>query len=120
MLRIVSLICPADRIVWDVGHQAYVHKILTGRGGEFSRLRQYGGLSGFPRPAESLLRLLRGRAQQYLPLGSAGDGPRQGFAGKGLSGCRCDRRRRDDRRVAYEALNDAGRKKQRLIVILNE
>lgn len=42
--------CPADRIVWDVGHQAYVHKILTGRGGEFSRLRQYGGLSGFPRP----------------------------------------------------------------------
>lgn len=35
--------CPADRIVWDVGHQAYVHKILTGRGGEFSRLRNTAG-----------------------------------------------------------------------------
>ena len=39
---------PEDRIVWDVGHQAYVHKILTGRADRFSTLRQKGGLSGFP------------------------------------------------------------------------
>ena len=44
---------PEDKIVWDVGHQAYVHKILTGRKDKFETLRQYGGLSGFPRSSES-------------------------------------------------------------------
>lgn len=44
---------PEDKIVWDVGHQAYVHKILTGRKDKFETLRQYGGLSGFPRASES-------------------------------------------------------------------
>jgi len=44
---------PQDVIVWDTGHQAYVHKILTGRAGEFDRLRQHGGLSGYPSRAES-------------------------------------------------------------------
>ncbi|HBE78750.1 MAG TPA: 1-deoxy-D-xylulose-5-phosphate synthase [Firmicutes bacterium] len=44
---------PYDQIVWDVGHQSYVHKILTGRLAEFSTLRQYNGLSGFPKPEES-------------------------------------------------------------------
>ena len=42
-----------DRIVWDVGHQAYVHKILTGRKDAFDTLREYGGLSGFPKKKES-------------------------------------------------------------------
>src|SRR3954463_13812319 len=44
---------PKDRIVWDTGHQAYVHKILTGRRDGFDRLRQEGGLSGYPSRAES-------------------------------------------------------------------
>ncbi|GHT05890.1 hypothetical protein AGMMS49525_13670 [Bacteroidia bacterium] len=44
---------PYDRIVWDVGHQAYGHKILTGRREQFHTLRQFGGISGFPNPAES-------------------------------------------------------------------
>src|SRR3712207_6218647 len=44
---------PKDKIVWDVGHQAYVHKILTGRKGEFDSLRQFKGLSGFPKESES-------------------------------------------------------------------
>ncbi len=44
---------PQDKIVWDVGHQSYVHKILTGRKDEFSTLRQYKGLSGFPKESES-------------------------------------------------------------------
>ena len=44
---------PKDKIIWDVGHQAYVHKILTGRKDKFETLRQYGGLSGFPRASES-------------------------------------------------------------------
>lgn len=44
---------PYDRIVWDVGHQAYSHKVLTGRRDRFDTLRKLGGLSGFPNPAES-------------------------------------------------------------------
>ena len=42
-----------DRLLWDVGHQCYAHKILTGRRGQFDKLRQEGGLSGFPSPDES-------------------------------------------------------------------
>ena len=42
-----------DRLVFDVGHQSYVHKLLTGRRADFARLRQYGGISGFPKPEES-------------------------------------------------------------------
>ena len=44
---------PKDKIVWDVGHQSYTHKILTGRKDGFSSLRQYGGMSGFPKANES-------------------------------------------------------------------
>ena len=44
---------PKDKIVWDVGHQAYVHKILTGRAEGFDHLRQFGGMSGFPKAKES-------------------------------------------------------------------
>ena len=44
---------PKDKFIWDVGHQAYVHKILTGRADQFGTLRQYKGLSGFPKMAES-------------------------------------------------------------------
>ena len=44
---------PKDKIVWDVGHQSYTHKILTGRKDGFSSLRQYGGMSGFPKADES-------------------------------------------------------------------
>jgi len=45
---------PEDKIIWDVGHQCYTHKILTGRNEKFSSLRQYQGLSGFPNPEESI------------------------------------------------------------------
>lgn len=44
---------PEDKIIWDVGHQSYTHKILTGRKNEFNRLRKYGGMSGFPKRRES-------------------------------------------------------------------
>ena len=44
---------PHDRIVWDVGHQSYAHKILTGRRDSMAGLRQYGGISGFPKRSES-------------------------------------------------------------------
>ena len=45
---------PDDKIIWDVGHQSYAHKIITGRRGQFRTLRQYGGASGFPRREESV------------------------------------------------------------------
>ena len=50
---------PNDRIIWDVGHQAYVHKLVTGRSGDFDRLRHTGGLSGYPSREESPSRLRR-------------------------------------------------------------
>jgi 1-deoxy-D-xylulose-5-phosphate synthase len=49
----LSFDLPADKIVWDVGHQAYTHKILTGRKTGFDELRKYGGMSGFPKRKES-------------------------------------------------------------------
>ena len=49
MLCIEIFDSPDDKIIWDVGHQAYVHKILTGRAGDFDSLRQYKGLCGFPK-----------------------------------------------------------------------
>ncbi len=51
LVRVMDL--PRDKVIYDTGHQSYVHKILTGRGEEFSTLRRYGGLSGFPRREES-------------------------------------------------------------------
>ena len=50
----LSFDLPEDKLVWDVGHQAYTHKILTGRKNEFDTLRQYGGMSGFPKRRELL------------------------------------------------------------------
>jgi 1-deoxy-D-xylulose-5-phosphate synthase len=111
---------PRDKIVWDVGHQAYIHKILCGRRDMFSTLRQYGGISGFPRRSESehdafgvghsstsisaalgiaLARDLSGRDNQVLAV--IGDGSLTGGQ-------------------AYEALNHAGHLGTRLTVIVND
>ena len=49
----LSLTLPEDKIIWDVGHQSYVHKLLTGRKEGFENLRKYGGMSGFPKRKES-------------------------------------------------------------------
>ncbi|MBR7163766.1 MAG: 1-deoxy-D-xylulose-5-phosphate synthase, partial [Clostridia bacterium] len=49
-----TLDLPNDSIIWDVGHQSYVHKLLTGRRNQFETLRQFGGLSGFPKSSESI------------------------------------------------------------------
>ena len=111
---------PRDQIVFDVGHQSYVHKLLTGRYALFHTLRTFGGLSGFPKRAESeydvfetghsstaisaALGLARARDYQgkhYSVVAVVGDGA--------LTGGMC-----------YEALNDAGNAKTKLIVILND
>lgn len=111
---------PKDKIVWDVGHQAYIHKILTGRRELFSTLRQYKGMSGFPKITESphdafgvghastsisaALGLALGRDQKkenHHVIAVIGDGSLTGG-------------------IAYEALNYAGHTKTNLMVVLND
>ncbi|MCD8129919.1 MAG: 1-deoxy-D-xylulose-5-phosphate synthase [Lachnospiraceae bacterium] len=116
----LSLNLPKDKIVWDVGHQSYTHKILTGRKDEFDTLRQFHGLSGFPKRKESdcdcfdtghsstsisaavglaKARDLRGSDETIVAV--IGDGSMTGG-------------------MAYEALNNAARLKSNLIIILND
>ncbi len=111
---------PRDKIIFDVGHQSYVHKLLTGRMSKFHTLRQYGGLSGFPKRAESeydafntghsstsisaALGLARARdlsGGDHNVLALFGDGALTGG-------------------MMYEAMNDAGHAKTPLILILND
>ncbi|MFB0920009.1 MAG: 1-deoxy-D-xylulose-5-phosphate synthase N-terminal domain-containing protein, partial [Oscillospiraceae bacterium] len=109
-----------DRIVFDVGHQSYVHKILTGRKWEFKTLRHFGGLSGYPKPEESVhdaavaghastsvsvaLGMARARTlahEDYSVVAVIGDGALTGG-------------------TAYEGLCNAGQSKEPLVVILND
>jgi len=111
---------PADRIIWDVGHQAYPHKILTGRRDRIRTLRQTHGLSGFTKRAES----------EYDPFGAAHSSTSIS-AGLGMAVAR-DLSEGDNAVVcvigdgamsagmAYEAMNNAGALRSRLIVILND
>ena len=112
---------PRDRVIWDVGHQTYPHKILTGRRNRIRTLRQPGGLSGFTRRVES----------EYDPFGAAHSSTSIS-AGLGMAVAH-DLLGEEDRHVvavigdgamsagmAYEAMNNAGARKSRLLVILND
>jgi 1-deoxy-D-xylulose-5-phosphate synthase len=111
---------PRDKLIWDVGHQAYPHKILTGRRDRIRTLRQGGGLSGFTKRSES----------EYDPFGAAHSSTSIS-AGLGMAVAR-DLKGEDFRVVAvigdgamsagmaYEAMNNAGALKSRLVVILND
>ncbi len=111
---------PADRLIWDVGHQTYAHKLLTGRRGKFETLRQFGGLSGFPKREESphdhldaghsstsvssalgmaVAMSLKGQNQRIIAV--IGDGSMTGG-------------------LAFEGLNQAGHLGKDLIVVLND
>lgn len=111
---------PKDKIIWDVGHQAYTHKILSGRKDHFDELRQYGGLSGFPKTKESPcdafdtghsstsisagLGMAQARdikGEDYSVVSIIGDGALTGG-------------------MAYEALNNAARLERNFIIILND
>ena len=111
---------PRDKMVWDVGHQAYTHKILTGRQEEFENLRQFGGMSGFPKRGESDcdafdtghsttsisagLGYVEARdllGENYRVVSVIGDGSLTGG-------------------MAYEALNNAARLKSNYIIVLND
>ena len=111
---------PDDKLIWDVGHQTYPHKILTGRRGQMHTLRQGGGLSGFTKRSES----------EYDPFGAAHSSTSIS-AGLGMAVAR-DLSGGDNNVIcvigdgaisagmAYEAMNNAGDIKSRLIVILND
>ncbi|MBS4176392.1 1-deoxy-D-xylulose-5-phosphate synthase [Lederbergia citrea] len=111
---------PKDKILWDVGHQSYVHKILTGRAGQFNSLRQYKGLCGFPKMSESehdvwetghsstslsaamgmaIARDIKGESSFVVPV--IGDGALTGG-------------------MALEALNHIGHEQKNMIVLLND
>lgn len=111
---------PKDKLVWDVGHQAYVHKMLTGRLDELTSIRQYGGLSGFPKRAESehdvfdtghsstsisaslgLAAARDIRKEDYYVVSIIGDGALTGG-------------------MAFEAMNNASMIKKNFIVVLND
>ena len=111
---------PEDKIIFDVGHQSYVHKLITGRYDRFSTLRSYGGIAGFPKCSESkydcfetghastaisaalgMARARDYRNERHEVIAVVGDGA--------LTGGMC-----------YEALNDAGNSKTKLIVVLND
>ena len=89
---------PQDRLIWDVGHQAYPHKILTGRRDRIRTLRQGGGLSGFTRRVGERIRPVRRGAQLDLDLGRARHGGGARSEGREERRHRGDRRRRDERR----------------------
>ena len=110
---------PNDRLIWDVGHQAYPHKILTGRRDKIRTLRQGGGLSGFTKRSES----------QYDPFGTAHSSTSIS-AGLGMAVARDLEGKKNNiisvigdgamsSGMAYEAMNNAGAMDSRLIVILN-
>ncbi|HEY2243980.1 MAG TPA: 1-deoxy-D-xylulose-5-phosphate synthase [Xanthobacteraceae bacterium] len=111
---------PSDRLIWDVGHQAYPHKILTGRRDRIRTLRQGGGLSGFTKRAES----------EYDPFGAAHSSTSIS-AGLGMAVARdLDGKKNNviavigdgamSAGMAYEAMNNAGAMNSRLIVVLND
>jgi 1-deoxy-D-xylulose-5-phosphate synthase len=111
---------PADRLIWDVGHQAYPHKILTGRRDRIRTIRQGGGLSGFTKRAES----------EYDPFGAAhsstsissglGMAVARDLAGKHNNVIAVIGDGAMSAGMAYEAMNNAGARNERLIVILND
>lgn len=116
----LSLNLPQDKIVWDVGHQSYTHKLLTGRRSGFENLRKYGGMSGFPKRKES-----------ECDCFDTGHSSTSISAGLGLVNAR-DLRHEDHTVIsvigdgsitggmAYEALNNAARLKKNFIIVLND
>ena len=118
MHRVFDL--PKDKLIWDVGHQSYTHKILTGRKDGFETLRREGGISGFPKRSESdcdvfdtghsstsisagvgYVRARELKKENYSVISIIGDGALTGG-------------------MAYEALNNAARMKKNFIIVLND
>ncbi|MBQ9815644.1 MAG: 1-deoxy-D-xylulose-5-phosphate synthase [Lachnospiraceae bacterium] len=117
----LSLTLPKDKIVWDVGHQSYVHKILTGRKQDFDNLRQYGGLSGFPKRRESEYDAFNtGHSSTSISaaLGMAKAAELKGDDKSTIVAVIGDGSLTGG--LAFEALNNASKLRRNLIIILND
>ena len=111
---------PTDKIIWDVGHQSYTHKILTGRAEKFHTLRQFGGVSGFPDPTESEHdAFLTGHSSTSVSA-AVGVAYARDFAGDNYEVVSVIGDGSLTGGLAYEALNYIGNVKKKLIVILND
>ena len=111
---------PTDQIVWDVGHQAYAHKMLTGRLEQFSTLRQEDGLAGFPKPCESEHdTFIAGHSSTSVSVASGLAAAKRITGEKGYAIAVIGDGSFTNGMV-YEALNNAGRSRDKLIVILND
>ncbi|MDY5976162.1 MAG: 1-deoxy-D-xylulose-5-phosphate synthase [Anaerovoracaceae bacterium] len=112
--------CYKDRIIWDVGHQSYVHKILTGRASEFNTLRQLDGLSGFPKQSESDADVFdTGHASNSISL-AAGLAAARDLAGEDYSVISVIGDGALTGGLAFEGLNNLGVMKTKAIVIVND
>src|SRR6056297_1042006 len=112
---------PYDKIIWDVGHQAYGHKILTGRRDVFNTNRKYHGISGFPNPAESRYDAFGvGHASTSISaaLGMAKSGDLQGLDDRNIVAVIGDGSMTGG--LAFEGMNNAGVERSNLLVILND
>ena len=111
---------PKDQIVWDVGHQAYAHKMLTGRLKDFETLRQENGISGFPRPSESVHdAFIAGHASTSISA-ACGLAKAKSLAGDPHTVVAVVGDGAFTGGMIYEALNNAGRGNDRLVVVLND
>ncbi|MDO8688523.1 MAG: 1-deoxy-D-xylulose-5-phosphate synthase [Dehalococcoidia bacterium] len=111
---------PRDKLVWDVGHQAYVHKLLTGRRDRFSTLRQLGGLSGFPDPEESPHDAFVGGHAGNSVSAALGMATARDLAGQDYHVVAIIGDGAMTAGMVMEALNQAGHMGSRLIVVLND
>ena len=112
--------CPRDKIVWDVGHQAYAHKLLTGRREQFQTLRQYGGLSGFPKRSESPYDSFDTGHSSTSISAALGMASARGLKKAGHRVIAVIGDGAMTAGMAFEALNNAGGLDKDLIVILND
>jgi 1-deoxy-D-xylulose-5-phosphate synthase len=111
---------PRDRLIWDVGHQAYPHKILTGRRDRIRTLRQGGGLSGFTKRAESAYDAFGAAHSSTSISAGLGMAVARDLSGAGNNVVCVIGDGAMSAGMAYEAMNNAGARSERLIVILND
>ncbi len=111
---------PRDKIVWDVGHQSYTHKILTGRREGFDSLRKLGGLSGFPKREESACDVFDTGHSSTSVSAALGIAQARDLAGDDYSVCAVIGDGSFTGGMVYEALNNASRLKTNFIIVLND
>ncbi len=112
--------CPKDKFVWDVGHQSYIHKILTGRKEMFSNLRKKGGISGFPKTNESIYDSFNTGHSSTSISAAIGIAAARDLSGDNYNVVSIIGDGSMTGGLVYEAMNNAGRNNTKLVIILND